>query len=73
MKKELEEFFGKSFEELLKTKKPFTFQESINLHPELSIRAMVFFNLAKEGWDEKDEGYSEASKNETEYLSGSWM
>ena len=72
MKQELESFFGMPFEELLEKRSQFTLHESLNVYPELSIRAMVYFNLAKDGLSESDEESNEAKKTETEYLSGSW-
>lgn len=72
MKQELERFFGMPFEELLETRSQFTLPESINLQPKLSIRAMVYFNLAKDGLSESDEEYNDAKRFETEYLSGMW-
>lgn len=73
MKKLLEDFFEDTFENLLKTRSCFTLQESISLQPELNVRAMAYFNLAKQGYTEQEEGYKEAFRDEVKYLSGSWF
>ena len=72
MKQSLERFFNLPFEKLLKTRSEFTLHESMTLQPEISAKAMAYFNLAKEWITENNPEYKEALKIETEYLSGSW-
>ena len=69
MKRELENFFAMSFDSLLQKQNEFTMIETSQTNS-LSLGAMVYFNLAKMGWDENDEGYNEARKDELEYLGG---
>ena len=73
MKKLLEDFFGLPFEKLLETRSNFTLQESVSLQPELDVRAMAYFNLAKLDYSENEEGYKETFRDEVKYLSGSWL
>lgn len=73
MKKEIEIFFGMPFEQALNEKEEFTLSTtSQNVNQALSLRAIVYFNLAKQGWNEDEDGYQEAKKDETEYLGGDW-
>lgn len=72
MKQELEDFFKQPLEELLKTRKAFTFQESLSFQPQLSVRAMACFNLALDGYQGTEEEYREVLKDELEFLMGTW-
>lgn len=71
MKKILEDAFGMPFEKLLQSREEFTLQEALS--SELPVRALVYFNLAKDCWKEDEPGYSEAKRDETAYLTGNWF